>query len=174
MNSDETRTLIVGMGITGNNLYQELQSLNPDIYDIDKDKLPLNWERRYTEYGFIFICVDTPYRDKDNPCDISAVKEAVETWEDCLAFDGIFVIKSTLLPWQIDKFIEKYDNTRIVYSPEYYGNTQHCNNFKFDFTILGGGKYKSACYRVQQLLQLVHDARHTFRIVDVVICFQIL
>ena len=48
-------------------------------------------------------------------------------------------------------------------SPEYYGGTQHCNNFDFDFTILGGNA--ESCRKVQQLLQDVYDARHSFRIV---------
>ena len=48
--------------------------------------------------------------------------------------------------------------------PEYYGGTQHCNNFEFNYTILGGEKID--CIKVQQLLQKVYDARHTFHIVD--------
>ena len=47
---------------------------------------------------------------------------------------------------------------------KYYGSTQHCNNFSFDFTILGGDK--KDCCKVQQLLQEVYDARHVFRLVE--------
>ena len=60
--------------------------------------------------------------------------------------------------------LQKEFNKTIIFSPEYYGGTQHCNNFKFDFTLLGGVKW--ACVEVQQLLQEVYDARHTFRLVD--------
>jgi len=154
------KILIVGYGITGYNMHNELLGLSPDLYDINKKiKLPT---RQHSEYDFIFICVDTPYIDTDNPCDITQVKNAINKWKPHLTEGGTFVIKSTVLPSLIDTLSEL--NVPIVYSPEYYGNTQHCNNFEFNFTILGGeGSYP---YKVQQLLQKVKDARHTFRIVD--------
>lgn len=159
--SYKDKILIVGMGVTGENVYVELShAFEPDTYDI---KFP-NKERRYDKYGFIFICVDTPYISKENPCDISAIKDVINTWKDSLAPDGIFVLKSTVLPHQIEQLIDEVPQGRLVYSPEYYGATQHCNNFDFNYTILGGNMY--ACYAVQQMLQNVYDARHQFRIVD--------
>jgi UDP-glucose 6-dehydrogenase len=154
------KILIVGYGITGYNMHNELLGLSPDLYDINKKiKLPT---RQHSEYDFIFICVDTPYIDTDNPCDITQVKNAINKWKPHLTEGGTFVIKSTVLPSLIDTLSEL--NAPIVYSPEYYGNTQHCNNFEFNFTILGGED--SYPYKVQQLLQKVKDARHTFRFVD--------
>lgn len=75
----------------------------------------------------------------------------------------ILIIKSTVLPGSTEQFSRKY-NKRIVFSPEYYGGTQHCNNFNFNFTILGGDK--ETCCEVQQILQSVYDGTHIFRIVD--------
>lgn len=154
------KILIVGYGVTGYNMLNELLGLAPDIYDINKEiKLPA---RQHSEYDFIFICVDTPYIDETNPCDISQIKNAINEWKPYLTTGGVFVIKSTILPSLTDTLSEL--NVPIVYSPEYYGNTQHCNNFEFNFTILGGeGSYP---YKIQQLLQKVKDARHTFRVVD--------
>lgn len=154
------KILIVGYGVTGYNLHNELIGLSPDLFDINKKiKLPA---RQHSEYDFIFICVDTPYIDTDNPCDITQVENAINEWKPYLTTGGVFIIKSTVLPSLTDTLSEL--NVPIVYSPEYYGNTQHCNNFEFNFTILGGeGSYP---YKVQQLLQKVKDARHTFRVVD--------
>ena len=146
--------LIIGYGVVGHNLHNELQVLNPDIYD--KFKAEFNTKKN-VKYDFCFICVDTPYTD-DIPCDISQVESALQENEA-----SIYVIKSTILPNTTDKLIKKY-NKRIIFSPEYYGGTQHCNNFEFNFTILGGEK--EDCHKVQQLLQEVYDARHTFHIVD--------
>lgn len=148
--------LIVGYGVVGHNLYQELSKLQPDVYD--KFKTRYN-TKRDIKYDFCFICVDTPYIDKDNPCDISEVKNAI-TENDA----DIYIIKSTILPGTTNYLNSKFYRKNIIFSPEYYGGTQHCNNFKFDFTILGGDK--EDCIKVQQLLQEVYDARHTFRIVD--------
>ena len=164
------RILIVGMGVTGGNLYRELQALCPDVYDIDKRRLPSGWKLRHDKYDMIFICVDTPYVDEHTPCDLSSVRDAIGRWKPHLYYDvddnaksGFFVIKSTMLPGSTEMLEGEFE-TRIVYSPEYYGGTQHCNNFSFPFTIIGSrGAYGT---RLQQLLQKVHDGRHSFRHVD--------
>lgn len=146
--------LIVGYGVVGRNLAKELSPLHPDIYD--KYKPEFNTKREIT-YDFCFICVDTPYRE-DCICDISEIENAL------LENDAdLYIIKSTILPGTIDKLSKMY-NRNIIFSPEYYGGTQHCNNFNFNFTILGGKK--NDCIRVQQLLQEIYDGTHTFRITD--------
>ena len=147
-------TLIVGYGIVGHNLAKELERLSPDIYDKFK---PENNTKRNKKYDFCFICVNTPYIDENNVCDISQVKVALQENDA-----DIYVIKSTILPGTVDKLKAEFKK-RIIFSPEYYGGTQHCNNFDFDFTILGGEI--EDCLKVQQLLQEVYDARHIFRLV---------
>ena len=146
--------LIVGYGVVGHNLAKELAPLNPDIYD--KYKTEHN-TKKSIKYDFCFICVDTPYSTA-NPCDITQVKAALEENEA-----AIYIIKSTILPGTTDS-LSRITKKHIVFSPEYYGGTQHCNNFEFNFTILGG--QKDDCLKVQQTLQNVYDARHTFHIVD--------
>ena len=150
--------LIVGMGITGNNLLKELAAFNPDTFDIKKhtDKL----DNIANGYDFIFICVDTPQTEKAL-CDLTAIYDVIKQWKHYLKEDGVFVLKSTVLPYSCEK-INKDNSINIVYSPEYYGNTQHCNNYYFNFTILSG----NGAYKVQQLLQHCYDARHIFKIVD--------
>ena len=148
--------LIIGYGVVGNNLAKELERLKPDIYDKYKEGVST---KKDTIYDFAFICVNTPYIDETNVCDISGVKDALVENEA-----RIYVIKSTILPRTTEKLQKEFPNKRIIFSPEYYGNTPHCTNFNFDFTILGGKK--EDCLEVQQLLQEVYDARHTFSIVD--------
>lgn len=147
--------LIVGYGVVGHNLYNELIKLKPDIYD--KFKTEYN-TRRNIKYDFAFICVDTPYINEGKVCDISQVEIAIQENEA-----DIYVIKSTILPRTTEYLKERY-NKNIIFSPEYYGATQHCNNFEFNFTILGGDK--KICYQVQQLLQEVYDGTHVFKVVD--------
>lgn len=146
--------LIVGYGVVGKNLAEEIDALQPHIYDIKFKQ----FDYRRDHYDFCFICVDTPYVSKENPCDLTQIYNAIE---DNNA--ELYIIKSTILPGTVEKLKAKY-NKHIIFSPEYYGGTQHCNNFKFDFTVLGGNRQD--CLAVQQLLQHVYDARHSFRIVD--------
>lgn len=144
--------LIVGYGVVGHNLAKELEPLNPDIYD--KYKEVFAPQKRDIKYDVAFICVDTPTED----CDLTQVIDAIQENDAAL-----YVIKSTVLPGTTEK-LGYLLSKKIIFSPEYYGGTQHCNNFDFNFTILGGDK--ECCIKVQQLLQHCYDARHTFHIVD--------
>jgi nucleotide sugar dehydrogenase len=146
--------LIVGYGTVGHNLAQEISKLKPDIYD--KYKTEFN-TKKDIKYDFCFICVDTPYTDAYY-CDFSQVQDALEENDA-----DIYIIKSTILP-TVTEYLIKAHQKHIIFSPEYYGGTQHCNNFDFNFTILGG--VREDCIKVQQLLQEVYDARHTFRLTD--------
>ena len=148
--------LIVGYGVVGHNLASELVDLHPDVYDIKFT----GETRSRSHYDFAFICVDTPATEKSY-CDVCSVIQAIRDNDA-----DIYVIKSTVLPGVIGalKMLPGLEGKHLVFSPEYYGGTQHCNNFDFDFTILGGDR--EDCLKVQQLLQGVYDGRHIFRITD--------
>ena len=146
--------LIIGYGTVGGNLCRDLKALKPAVFDKYKG---IDTRAPGTRYTAAFICVDTPYTE-DNPCDTSEVKNAI------LENDAdVYVVKSTVLPGTVDALCSE-TGKKIIFSPEYYGGTQHCNNFSFDFTILGGDK--DSCVKVIQLLQRVYDGRHQFRITD--------
>lgn len=150
----EDNVLIVGYGVVGHNLNNELKKLNADIYD--KYKTNENTKRNI-KYDFAFICVDTPLTDKKD-------LEATEVKNAILENDSdIYILKSTCPLGTVEK-LKKETGKKIIFSPEYYGGTQHCNNFEFDFTILGGDKQD--CIKVIQLLQKCYDGRHQFRITD--------
>lgn len=145
--------LIIGYGIVGHNLAEEIKDLNLDI--IDKYKPELNKYGR-SNYDIGFICVDTPL--KENMLDITEVENAIEE-NDC----DIYVIKSTIPVGTVDSLIKK-TNKHIIFSPEYYGNTKHCNNYDFDFTILGGNK--EDCNKVIDVIQKCYDGRHRFIVTE--------
>lgn len=153
---DKPSILIVGFGTVGHNIYKEIWSDNGPltVHICDKYK-GINKSRDF--YDLAFICVDTPYSE-ENLCDTTEVKNAIKENEA-----GVYVIKSTVLPG-ITETLRISLNKSIVFSPEYYGSTQHCNNFDFNFTILGG--LRDDCIKVIQILQKVYDATHQFRITD--------
>lgn len=145
--------LIIGYGVVGHNLEKEIEKLEPEVFDKYKEEDT----RTKDKYDIAFVCVNTPING-DILCDSTEVEKAIEENDA-----DIYVIKSTVLPHTTEKLVEK-TGKNIIFSPEYYGATQHCNNFEFGFTILGGEK--SVCIKVIQALQSVYDGRHTFRIVD--------
>lgn len=158
-----TNILIIGHGIVGSNLEKELEIFTPDIidkYKPDENRISINSTNQ--GYDIAFICVNTPFTP-DSPCDWSEVLNAINENKDSMNENGIFVIKSTILPGTTEK-IRNETKQKVIFSPEYYGSTPHCNNYDFDFTILGGER--EDCITVAQTLQKVYDARHQFRCTD--------
>ena len=146
--------LIVGYGVVGQNVHQKIKNLNPDICDI---KPEISSTVRDIKYDITFICTDT-ISIENHELDLHNVEEALQEHDS-----EIYVIKSTCPIGTVER-LKKETGKRIVSSPEFYGNTQHCNNFNFDFTILGGSK--EDCVEIIQALQNCFDARHQFKIVE--------
>lgn len=159
----EHSVLIIGYGVVGHNLFRELDGHGLLIDAVDKKRPELNSKRRQ-KYDVAFVCVDTPRvepgedGEHGSPCDCGEVVNAIRDNEA-----DLFVIKSTVLPGGTETF-KNITGKRIVFSPEYYGGTQHCNNFRFHFTIVGGDR--KDCKKLIQVLQGVYDARHRFVMTD--------
>lgn len=152
--------IIVGFGNIGRLEYDILERLNPKKYD------PKLYTPKYLQqlaedtYDLAVICVPTPLNEH-GMCDISIVEQAVDTINA-----KVYLIKSTVIPGTTDYLKKRFYklNKRIVMSPEHSGTTQHCNDFDYNFTILGGEL--EDCQYVQQIYQQVHNAYHKFMIVD--------
>ena len=147
--------LIVGVGNIGSRLYKEYRLLDPDRYDPGKGY----YERRDLRYDFAFIAVDTPM-EKDGSCDLAQVRRALDETDA-----EVYVLRSTVPPGTTER-LGAETGKRIVFSPEFYGTTQHSDGHAFDFTFTILGGEKRDCDTVIQLLQEVYDARHRFRITD--------
>lgn len=117
--------LIVGYGVVGKNIHKLFP--NADVFD--KYDGSVNTKKDIL-YDCAFICVPTP-ANKDGSCNYDEVEEAIQETNA-----KVIVIKSTIPPGTTDKLKEKY-RKRLVFSPEYYGETQHAN-VGYDFQILGG------------------------------------
>ena len=147
------KSIIIGYGNIGQHLFEELNVLNPAVYD--KYKQMGSPQGRY---DFAFICVDTPRTERDK-CDVTEVINVINATEA-----HIYIVKSTVLPSKIDEIKRETIGKKIIYSPEFYGVTQHARNFEHAYTILGGDR--KDCKAVVQLLQRVYDARHRFYMTD--------
>lgn len=156
--------LIIGYGVVGKNLEKEINSLSPDILDkYNPEDNKISESSLEEGYDLAFICVNTTFIDDETPCDYSEVINAINENKDNMKKDGVFAIKSTILPGTTE-LIREETRQNVIFSPEYYGSTQHNNNFEFGFTILGGNK--EDCIKAIQILQNVYDGRHRFTITD--------
>ena len=147
--------LIVGCGNIGSKIYEEYKKLEPDRFDPKKGL----FEKKDIKYDFAFICVDTPMNE-DGSCDTSQVKTALSETNA-----NVYIIRSTIPPKTTEK-LRSETGKRIVFMPEFYGTTQHCDphNFDFSYCILGGEPDDRNA--VAQLLQDVYDARYRFCLTD--------
>jgi len=87
-----------------------------------------------------FVCVPTP-RSEDGSCDVSIVEETLE-WLDT----EVIVIKSTVEVGTTERLSKQY-NRKIVFSPEYVGESTYWTPFNFHtdmketpFYTFGGDK----------------------------------
>lgn len=154
------KTLIVGHGEIGSMLERELEPIHPDVADI-KYVGYIKGTPQWYEYDAIFICVPAEINGK-NPCDLTAVENAINTNIERLSDGGVFVICTTVLPGSTIEIKRRHPYVPFVCSPIWYGCTIHSERerFKFDFTVLGGERPWTN--HVQQILQKCHDASHRF------------
>ena len=151
--------LIAGYGNIGKLEESFYKHVDIDLTIYDKFKSEYNTASiTNAKYDFCIICVDTPLNKATWELDCSAVEDVLKTINA-----DIYICRSTLNVGTTDT-LKKKTGKRIVMYPEFYGTTQHANNFNFNFSILGGNRKDT--HEVAQLLQKFYDARHTFRLVD--------
>jgi len=118
--------LIIGYGIVGHNMHKEFPEA--DIHDPDKRRCMIPSKK----YDIGFVCVPTP-KNKDDSCDTSIVETVIRNINNV----KVFCIRSTIPPGTTDLLKRKYKK-RIVFCPEYYGETIHNLTVDFNFVTLGG------------------------------------
>ena len=122
-------TLIIGYGIVGQNMHK----IFPDAYYYDPAKNGKHKaEIQSIIYDIAFVCVPTP-PNTDGSCNTEIVEKAIVDFSECV---DVFCIKSTVPPGTTERLSGKRPG--IVFSPEYFGSTQHANSHYYNFVILGG------------------------------------
>lgn len=172
MIEDSQNIAIIGAGYVGISLAVLLsQQHNVNIIDIDKEKvekinlgispvkddlisdylkskkLNLNASEPnlslFEIANIIIIATPTNFDEKTNKFDTSSIDKIIgEIIKKNI--DAIIVIKSTIPEGHTEFLQEKYNNKRIIFSPEFLreGNALHDN--LFPSRIVVGGKYKDA------------------------------
>jgi len=164
------KIIIVGFGVVGKLEYDTLyEKFFPDFLDVNGsmlfslfssgDNKLITFEEaiekiKDVKYDLAIVAVPTPFDEKAGVLDCHLVYDAVKEVNA-----DIYLIKSTTNVGYCD-YLAEVTHKHIVHSPEYSGATQHCNNFDFNFTILGGDD--ADCQVVQEIYQEVFDARHEF------------
>lgn len=136
----ENRILIIGFGVVGQTLYNNLENqFLADIYDPKLENFGLNvdidWENINDKYGTIFLCVPTNTGSDVNaeysPAVINEYMEALVRNK----FKGIIIIKSSVLYIDIKKYTEIL---KIAYWAEFLNDLTAEDDFLKDTCPLIG------------------------------------
>ena len=118
---------IIGIGFVGSAIMSSLKRnnfiLNKDLFIYDKYKkdienISINLPNIILNTDIVFLCLPTPYSTELKTYDINALDSSL----DFLSknnYQGICLIKSTIVPGTTTMLSEKYSNLKIIHNPEF-------------------------------------------------------
>tara|TARA_R100000008_G_C3579919_1_gene167778 strand:- start:776 stop:1627 length:852 start_codon:yes stop_codon:yes gene_type:complete len=111
------------------------------IYDTDPARSTHSFDEVVNKSEFVFIAVPTPMTNvTGGEIDLSIVDSVFEKVNQAnKRNDNIFIVKSSVIPGTVERYIERYPNLNIVFSPEFLTE----RNARLDFLnasriVLGG------------------------------------
>lgn len=128
---------VIGAGFVGGAVINGFNTPNVKQRVVDP-KITTGTVQQMVEEGthLTFVCLPTP-ESADGSVDVSIVDQVLAEL-DKLAYDGIVVIKSTITPDHLQRFVQDY-NLRIVYNPEFLTEANAFDDFiNPPMQILGG------------------------------------
>ena len=134
---------IIGQGFVGSAIREGLTSYhNVLTFDIDPSKSMTSSIGQVVEHAqILFVCLPTPMR-ASGECDIRILEGAIAQIDELcqnINKEKILVIKSTVPPGTTDSLNNKYENVKIVFSPEFLTEANSFDDFKNQTRIIIGG-----------------------------------
>jgi UDPglucose 6-dehydrogenase len=108
---------VIGHGVVGGALAKGFSQLGHKVFVYDKHKPAFLETAHLFSTVAIFICVPTP-TDTNGQQDLSAIDETFQMLKT-RAYDGVIVVKSTVLPGTTVRLADKYGFRRVVHNPEF-------------------------------------------------------
>lgn len=107
---------ILGLGVVGSAVHNGFSEIGHKMSFYDPRMEGSKFDD-VLDSEICFICVPTP-PDEEGFCDISIVRESIANL-DKNNYDGIVVIKSTVMPGTTQSLAEEYKNLTICFVPEF-------------------------------------------------------
>lgn len=134
---------IIGLGVVGSANKKGFEHLGHEVlvHDIKlntsiKDVLPAEIN---------FLCVPTPSAD-DGQCDTSILESVIQDLDDN-SYNGIIVIRSTVVPGFTQRMIETHKNLAICFVPEFLRERCAVDDFIYDHKLLAVGTFDIWVFR---------------------------
>tara|TARA_R110000851_G_scaffold8557_1_gene33012 strand:- start:811 stop:1644 length:834 start_codon:yes stop_codon:yes gene_type:complete len=135
---------IIGNGFVGSAVACGF-SLHTDIkiYDTDNRKGTHDF-KDVVECDFVFVCVPTPMNLSTSSIDLTIMDSVFNNVHEARERkDNIFIIKSTVTPGAVEKYIDKYPGMEIIHSPEFLTERSARLDFINASRIILGGAPKN-------------------------------
>ena len=130
---------IIGFGYVGTAVYESFKDVvDTKIFDLYKKDISVDSLQELTDERILFLCLPTPMK-KTGECDISIVDSTLKQLNNFQSQQKIrTIIKSTIPPGTTEKFIKKYKNLNITFSPEFLTEANFIEDFKNQNRIIIG------------------------------------
>ncbi len=122
---DIFRVGIVGYGFVGSAICKSLEEhmfrCNVNLFIYDKYKSELYFSKSLDDLlltDIIFLCLPTLYDKNLETYDLTALNETIEYLSN-KKYEGICLIKSTILPNTTLNYFQKYQNLKLIHNPEF-------------------------------------------------------
>jgi len=116
---------IIGIGFVGGAIKKSLEEnnfiLNKSLFIYDKYKSDEEYIKDIKDLictNIIFLCLPTPYDEKKEEYYIESIDTTLNILNQ-MKYNGICLLKSTVLPNTTKTFAEKYQNLKIIHNPEF-------------------------------------------------------
>lgn len=128
---------VVGSGFVGGSVINGFDQPNVDMWIVDPKKTTTTLRQLVeADTHITFICLPTP-ESTDGSVNVIVVDEVLSDLNK-FAYNGLVVIKSTITPDHLQRFVRQY-NLRIVYNPEFLTEANaHQDFINPPMQILGG------------------------------------
>jgi UDPglucose 6-dehydrogenase len=136
---------VIGNGFVGSAIVHGF-SLYADVKIYDKDpRRATHSFLNVVNCDFVFVCVPTPMRKvTGGEIDLTIMDSVIESISQVnKRDDNVVIIKSTVVPNTIEKYIKKYNHLNIIHSPEFLTERSARLDFINSSRIVLGGDYAS-------------------------------
>jgi len=135
---------VIGLGVVGGAVKHGLEKIDQKVVGFDI-KFPETSIKDVIDTELCFICVPTPQKE-DGTCDTSIVEDVLRQLET-EKYEGLAVIKSTVIPGTTDSLKEKF-KLRLAFCPEFLRERAAFTDFVENHDLCVIGSYNDSDYEL--------------------------